>query len=234
MRTIPPNFAAVKPEDKFGLWAVTGPVEGEGHRYARIPVRCECGTERKVLACELVRGRSKSCGCMSYAQWLRHGHASRKNGSQSKTYTAYSSMLARCHNPHVRCYARYGGRGITVCDRWRESFGNFLADMGEIPVHGMQLDRIDNSKGYGPENCRWATRKENGRNKRNSRMITAFGQTRTLAEWAEKCGFRAGAIASRIDRGGWSPERALTVTLRRWNDPVVSKLTEGELLCIES
>jgi hypothetical protein len=120
----------------------------------------------------------------------------------------WHAMMRRCTNPDCWNYHRYGGRGITVCDRWRESFDNFIADMG-VPPSGHTLERINNDGPYSPENCRWATRQENARNTRWNCVITALGKTQTAVEWAGETGISAKTITSRIQRG-WDGERAVT------------------------
>lgn len=124
----------------------------------------------------------------------------------TKVYRAWEALRNRCENPNNRAYADYGGRGITVCERWSK-FANFLHDMGE-PLPGQSIDRIDNDKGYGPENCRWASRKEQNRNKRSLHLITAGGRTQLLSQWAEELGVTHRAILGRI-KTGWSEEEAV-------------------------
>ena len=116
-------------------------------------------------------------------------------------------MKHRCFNSRNRKYAIYGGRGITVCERWL-TYENFLADMGEPPP-GMSIDRIDNDKGYEPGNCRWATKETQRRNQRRCRRVTFDGRAQTLAEWAEELGFSLQVLQDR-ERRGWSVERAFT------------------------
>jgi len=117
-------------------------------------------------------------------------------------------MIQRATNPNHNRSADYAGRGVTVCDDWKV-FENFLRDMGERP-EGMSLDRIDNSKGYSPENCRWATPKEQLNNTRRNRFLTLNGETKTVAQWAEEAGINAGTIYSRLGRG-WSGADLLVV-----------------------
>ena len=120
----------------------------------------------------------------------------------------WRSMINRCHRPEVENYPNYGGRGIAVCDRWRNSFDAFMSDMGERPPGGT-IERRDNDGPYSPENCFWATRTVQAKNKRNNRLITANGRTMTMADWARELGINPAAILYRI-RAGWTAERAVT------------------------
>lgn len=125
----------------------------------------------------------------------------------TSTYHVWSSMIARCRNPKCPAYPNYGGRGIGVCEAWT-SFSGFLADMGERP-EGLSLDRVDNDQGYSPENCRWATRTEQARNKRSTRLITVNGETLSTAEWSERSGLKIATIWARIAKG-WPESAAVT------------------------
>jgi hypothetical protein len=109
-------------------------------------------------------------------------------------------MMARCENANHHSYHRYGGRGITICETWHD-FAGFLSDMGERPDADHSLDRIDNDRGYGPGNCRWATRVEQQRNRRNNRIITIDGLSLCVAEWAERTGINHESIRGRLRRG---------------------------------
>lgn len=129
-------------------------------------------------------------------------------------YNVWRTMRQRCLNPRSSVYPQYGGRGITVCERWG-SFAAFHEDMGEQPP-GMTLERIDNSKGYCPSNCRWATRKEQARNRRSNRMITLNGRTMCLYDWADEYGISGRIVCTRFYTRKWSIERALTTPLRKW------------------
>lgn len=134
---------------------------------------------------------------------------SRKHGMRNTPeYQAWVSMIARTSNERWRDYHRYGGRGIRVCGRWRESFEAFYVDVGPRPSPEHSLDRIDVDGHYEPGNVRWATRVEQGRNKRNNRLVTSGGETASLAEWAARVGLRPGTIRMRLERG-WPVERAL-------------------------
>jgi hypothetical protein len=121
-------------------------------------------------------------------------------------------MRQRCLNPKHAAYADYGGRGITICEPWR-AYETFLADMGE-PPNGMSLDRKENDKGYDPENCRWATAKEQAHNRRNNRWITAFGKTLIMADWSREVGIREDVLCWRVS-SGWDAEKALTVPVKK-------------------
>lgn len=153
---------------------------------------CDCGGIKIIRRSDLVSGNTTSCGCK--LKYRVHGQA------YSATYRSWKAMRYRCSNPKNRCYKDYGGRGIAVCERWDNSFENFYADMGERP-DGMTIDRIDNNMGYCPKNCRWATAKEQSRNKQNSKIITALGESLCLADWSKKTGLTKGSINLRLAKG---------------------------------
>lgn len=138
-------------------------------------------------------------------------------GGQTKTYRIWSGVKSRCTNPRATGFKDYGGKGVSVCDRWLV-FGNFLADMGECPSDKHSLDRIDNAKGYEPENCRWLLRSLQNRNRTTNRIIVANGVTATMAEWAEKTGLTPEAIRTRLNRG-WTGERAINTPMRLKRNP---------------
>lgn len=138
-------------------------VKPSGQKYCTWVCLCACGNVITVAASALRQGATQSCGCL---QKERASSSSKKHGaSRSPSYSSYRKMLERCLIESCAAYENYGGRGITVCDRWLESYENFLEDMGERP-EGLSLDRIDNSLGYSVENCRWATKSVQGFNRR--------------------------------------------------------------------
>ncbi len=202
---------------QFGRWTVLGPAPSRdryGAKWWRC--RCECGQIRAVGGYRLRNGGSRSCGCLA-RELLRlrateHGYA--RVGRVTPEFKVWSRMIDRCENRNHIAYARYGGRGITICTRWRNSFEAFLADMGPRPGPGYSIDRIDNDRGYELRNCRWATPKEQARNTQHNRMLTHDGMELCISQWAEETGLPLSTIQSRLNRG-WSIERALTEPVRR-------------------
>lgn len=159
---------------------------------------CECGTKTVSYHTSLVSGATKSCGCVH----TKHGMYG------TSIYRAWTGMIYRCTNKRCPCYYNYGGRGITVCDRWRYSFKNFFEDMGEKPTPKHTIERINNEQGYNPENCTWATMKTQSNNRRTNKYITYKGKTMTIAEWSDLTGIMRVTISQRIRRG-WSIEKTL-------------------------
>lgn len=144
-------------------------------------------------------------------------HVPAPRRSRPPEYSVWLGMKDRCFNPAFKQWDDYGGRGITVCERWRKSFAAFYDDMGRRPSPEHQLDRIDNDGDYEPGNVRWATPSENCNNKSNNRLIAHGGQTRTLTEWSREAGLPLLVLLSRIDRLGWAFERALSEPVRSQN-----------------
>lgn len=168
---------------------------------------CECGTESHLVrAGALNSGEVKSCGCLLVDQakinFTKHGL------SQIPEYAVWQGLKARCHNTNLSGYINYGGRGIIVCERWLDSFENFYADMGSRPK-GYCIDRIDNDKGYSPENCRWADYFAQSRNRRNTIYVQHDGLTKSLAALAEQYGIVRKRLYYRVVVMGWPLEEAL-------------------------
>lgn len=176
---------------------------------------CSCGGQTEVTTGDLQSGDTRSCGCLFRetvrASHLTHGQTA--NGTRSEEYEVWAQMRQRCANPASRHYANYGGRGIYVCAQW-ESFATFFADMGPRPSSKHSIDRIDNDGPYAPENCRWATRNEQGNNKRNNRRVTIGADEKTTTQWAELSGVPRRTISDRLD-SGWEPQDAVYKTARR-------------------
>lgn len=179
--------------------------------------RCDCGKEKIIVGSHMVRGKTKSCGCLNkeklVARSLKHGHNRREKVSQ--VYSIWANLIQRCTNRNNQDYLNYGGRGITVCEKWLESFENFLEDMGQPPTKQHQIDRIDNNKGYDKNNCRWVTRKQQSQNRRSNHFLTHNGKTQTTMEWSRETGITYGTLLARINRHNWDIDRALTAPTRK-------------------
>ena len=134
-----------------------------------------------------------------------------KNPAGTRAYFAWRNMRSRCYNPKNASYKYYGGQGITVCKRWRDNYDAFYDDMGD-PPEDMSLDRINNSKGYSPKNCRWATNKQQHNNRRDNVRITCFGKTKTITEWAEWVGVSVDTMWKRLYVHKIPPRKALSAT----------------------
>jgi hypothetical protein len=173
--------------------------------------RCDCG---KTIICRrtnLRSGKSRSCRCsIVRANKMRATHGL----SGTPTYRAWKSMKWRCYNYKCAEYLHYGGRGIKVCDRWIHSYENFFADMGERPSDKYSLERVDNNGDYCPENCKWATKKEQCRNRRGLHYLTIDGQTKCLSEWCQIYGLNPGTVFHRMKKRGWDVVKA--VTTKAW------------------
>lgn len=178
--------------------------------------RCDCGEETTVRGSNLISGNTSSCGCLrheaSIGRFTKHGASS--GGRRTREYRIWSEMVRRCHNPSAAKYSYYGGRGVTVCDRWRYSFENFLSDMGQCEK-GLTLERTDNDCGYSPANCRWATRLQQANNRRSNRVLEFDGKRLTVAEWARLLRISSSVIYSRLARGKTVEESLVAPGRRR-------------------
>ncbi len=183
-----------------------------GHGQSLLRVRCECGTEKTVTAANVRAGKTTSCGCLTRERAVvaltTHGQATA--GAATPEYKTWCKMISRCTNPSTKDAPRYGGRGITVCDRWRHDFAAFFADMGPKPGPGYSIDRFPNSNGnYEPGNCRWATAKQQSLNRGNfNHMIDFEGRQMTVSEACELAGLSVDAVLERL-KAGWTADRAL-------------------------
>lgn len=194
---------------KFGDWTFIK----ESDRKYYYTVQCKCGLIKDVQRHNLRRGQSTKCFKCYHESRVVHGFARKIEDSRVRPglYGVWEGMKSRCLNPQNTSYKNYGGRGIKICERWLD-FKNFNDDMSTTYIKGLQLDRIDNNSGYSKENCRWVTAKQNARNRRDCRLITYKGETKTVSEWAEKLGFFHQTLSRRIDE--WGIEKAIDTPLQ--------------------
>ena len=189
--------------DKFGRLLVL-----DIPKPKRLLCKCDCGTVKDIYLYDVVKGKTKSCGCLlretTIERYTKHGHSTTK--CVTSTYSIWASMLDRCRNVKNKAYKNYGGRGITICKEW-EQFENFLKDMGERP-EGLSIERRNNNKGYSKENCIWATSLEQTRNKRGNVYIEFEGKRQVLTDWAKELGIHQSSLRHRLKH--WDFEKAMT------------------------
>lgn len=169
--------------------------------------KCFCGKYVIVSSSHLITGHTKSCGCLHKDNHTKH------SCHNLKKYHVWNGMMTRCYNPNSKNYLNYGGRGITVCDRWRESPANFIADMGEC-LDGYSIERIDVNGNYEPSNCKWANQLEQARNKRTNNFIEFNGVSLCISGWCERLGIKRSTLNNRLTVMGWSIEKSLTTPVR--------------------
>lgn len=177
----------------FGKWTVLEQKENNKSGKKQYLCRCECGTTKTIVGSKLVRGKTFSCRPCSKT---KHGDCG------TKLYMVWGTMVQRCYNEKNSGFKNYGGRGILMCDSWRNSFSEFkkwALKAGYKP--GLMIDRIDNDKGYFPENCRFTTRLVQNNNRRNCRNIKLFNKTMTIAQQARRLGVDKDKIRKGLNRG---------------------------------
>lgn len=184
---------------RFGRLLVVSRAENAKGGKPRWLCACDCGGTKAIRAAVLLRGGASSCGCLSRELTSRRSVTHGLTGTSE--YVSWRRMRRYCYTPTDPGYAHYGARGIRMCDRWRESFENFLADMGPRPSPGHTIDRIDNDGDYTPENCRWATIEVQNRNKSSNVFLEHDGRRMTSAEWAREIGMTQTGLMDRIRRG---------------------------------
>ena len=172
---------------------------------------CVCGVEKVINVRSVMTGDTRSCGCLRDEKirnvYLSHGM------SRTSEHNIWLGITQRCCNPLNKLWEWYGGRGISMCERWRK-FENFYADMGPRPV-GMSVERVDNEKGYSPENCKWASRHDQTRNKRNNIIVQYEEQSMCLKDFAVKIGIKYHILYYRMAIKGWTLEKAITKKIRK-------------------
>lgn len=173
---------------------------------------CECGASKDVRAKHLKSGSVQSCGC--YSKEATSKRKSTHKMTHTRIYNIWKAMRHRCEKTYSASFERYGGRGISVCEEWRNDFQAFFKwAMANGYTDGMSIDRIDNNGNYCPDNCRWVDMVTQANNKRNNHLLTYNGKTQTVAAWSKEIGIGSGTIWRRI-RLGWSAEKALAEKVR--------------------
>jgi hypothetical protein len=193
---------------KFGKLTVLYRVENR-HGKTYWMCRCECDEVRAVQGAHLKSGHTSSCGCASPFR-TTHG------GTYERLYSIWCAMKKRCHNPNASNFHNYGGRGISVCDEWRNDYAAFREWALENGYRvGLEIDRINVNGNYEPSNCRWVPRQVQAHNKTTSRVLEFNGRSQTMPEWADELGISVQTLASRLNKLGWPIERALSAPTRK-------------------
>lgn len=200
----------ITPGDVFGRWTVVSPAPRKRY-FAHWHCRCACGNARDVMARNLSRGSTQSCGC-----WKREaaGRQARTHGMRhTPEYGVWIGLIARCTNPRNKGYKNYGARGISPSDEFRHDFPAWLLHVGPRPSPQHSIERIDNDKGYIRGNMKWALKLEQANNTTRNHRLTLNGETRNLSEWARILGCKHLLLLKRLNRG-WSVEQTLTTPVR--------------------
>lgn len=191
-------------DEVFGRLTVIGEAPNKGNKCQWL-CRCECGNELLVITDSLRANHTNSCGCLTIDTITKHGLR------YTKLYRVWAGVRDRCTNPNAPAFKDYGGRGITIDPKWLTYVG-FYEDMGDTYQEGLQIERIDNNKGYCKENCKWDTRINQARNTRRNHMITYNGETKCLTDWANDLDLKAANLIWRINH--WGVEKALNTPKR--------------------
>lgn len=180
-----------------------------GGKHHIVNCQCSCGNFCAVKLNNLKSNTTKSCGCIS-----KEMPNSKKHGLiNTSEYDIWQHIKSRCLNSKIPEYKNYGGRGITICSEWLNSFENFIQDMGFRPTSAHSIERKNNNLGYFKENCRWATAKEQANNRRTTVFITFNNKTQTLSEWCDELNLNYKIIHQRLNRSNWSIEKAFNKSL---------------------
>lgn len=196
---------------KFGRLTVIELDHRDSRKKAYWKCKCDCGNEKVVRCDSLQSGSTVSCGCYNIEQ-VKNSNSTHGR-SKDRLYFIWHNMNQRCFNPNVANYRLYGAEGKTVCDEWIGEHGaeNFIKwTLGNGYRDDLTIERKDNNKGYSPDNCRWATKKEQQNNTRQNHLLTYNGKTQTIAQWADETGINCNTLYSRINKYHWNIERALT------------------------
>lgn len=199
----------------FGYWTVLCKSDKKSNNGSVLwRCQCECGTICDVCESSLHLDKSTNCGCKRKAK--NKLNATTHGLSETPLYKIWQGMKDRCYNHSHTSYENYGGRGIKMCDEWKNSFETFYSwAMNSGYEHGLTIERMNNNEGYAPTNCKWATNLEQANNKRNNHKITYNGKTMTIAQWSKFLGVTPGCITNRIARGDTETEAVSTSRRRR-------------------
>lgn len=198
--------------NRYNMLVVLNRVENSRNGQSRWECICDCGEKTIVSASNLKLGAVKSCGCLIHQPHNTH------HLSNTRLYNIWFKMKQRCYDKRNNAYRDYGGRGITICDEWKDDFECFYSwSMENGYDENLSIDRIDNDKGYSPQNCRWANPKEQANNRRNCVVITFKGKTMNLSQWCKELNLPYKTIHSRIYKKGWSYEKALSIPIKSAN-----------------
>lgn len=208
-----------------GFWTIISMRRHEKRGHIQWLCRCRCGTEKYLSVSLLNSGKTSSCGCFSADQARKrlttHGLA------KTQEYKILMGIIKRCEDKNHPSYMKYGARGVTVCERWRNSPADFIADLGYRPSSSHSIERRDGKKGYEPENCYWATSLQQGGNTTRVRRIEFRNEVHSLLQWSKILGFSYGGVKARLD-SGWPLEMAFLtpVDSRRGKRPLRQVITE--------
>jgi len=179
--------------------------------------KCNCGNKKIIRGSHLTSGNTKSCGCLMKYNITRRNKENAIHGkSNTRLYTIYAGMKARCLKPNTNSYENYGEKGITICNEWLNDFMcfyNWAINNGY--KENLSLERIDNNQGYEPSNCKWIEKKLQSRNIKSNKMISFRGKTLCMAEWAEQLGINYNTLNSRLGKYNWSIKKALTTPTKK-------------------
>jgi len=199
---------------RFGRLIAIGPIGQTKAGLVRWHCICDCGQEKITTGKLLIRGETQSCGCLHIETILNR--STKHGGTYHPLYALWCQIKGRCSNPNNKSYSNYGGRGIFICDEWKDSFDAFCRHVSQLSDYGKQgysIDRIDNDGPYSPNNVRWASPKRQNRNTRSTVMLTHQGRTQSLSDWADELNIPVNTLHSRL-RYGWSIDRVIGTPAR--------------------
>lgn len=201
------HFRADLSGKRFGRLEVIKYSHSDSHRVPHYLCHCDCGKEKIISSQSLKKGLTVSCGCYHRENHRKHSM------SQTRLFSIWHKMKERCYNENHVQYHRYGGRGITVCDEWKDNSKAFFDwALSSGYSKDLTLDRIDNDGNYSPDNCKWSTAKEQMNNRSNNRLITYYGKTHTLTEWSRIKGISPATIYNRLN-AGWSIKKTFNTPI---------------------